>query len=98
VPETVPTAETTVNDPTKVSGPTWAEVLAPRVSVITSVDDETGELTPRLVAETVEELAKVQVVAPPDDKSASDGAPDELCGEMAETVDDRLKRLTAASD
>jgi hypothetical protein len=78
VPVTVPRALTRENVPEKVSTPVCVAVLAPRVKAITTVDDDSGEFTPRLVAETPPELAKVQVVDPPLEVSISDKTPDEL--------------------
>jgi len=63
-PVTVPKALTRVNVPEKVSGPIWVVEFTPRERVITRVDEDRGELTPRLEAETPPELEKVQVVEP----------------------------------
>lgn len=97
VPVTVPSALTRVKVPVNVSAAVWVAVFVPRVRLRTTVDEESGELTPRLVAETAAELAKVQFVVPPAEVSSSDRIPDDDWGEVAEIVDDSVNRLTANS-
>jgi len=97
-PVTVPKALTRVKVPENVSAPVWVAVFVPRERLRTTVDEERGELTPRLVAETAPELVKVQLVVPPAEASSSDRTPDDDCGEVAEIVDDSVNRLTADSE